>query len=140
LQALAEPQQRGAAAVAARRRLDQPRRHAGLPLAPGGRAFGQSRLDLVPADAVAGKERAVEQALAVDYMQHREGERRVAAGERLQMEVGGLGRPMAHGVDHDLGAARLLEPVLVSVRARGGRIDAPSSRQAASRALRGRTW
>ena len=37
---------------------------------------------------------------------------------------------MAHGVDHDLGAARLLEPVLVSVRARGGRIDAPQQQAA----------
>ena len=102
LQPLAQPHQRGAAAIEARRLFDQPRRHAGDRLAPFGRAGIERRLDLLPAQRMAVQIVAVEQAFAADDMQQREGQRGIAAGEGLEMEIGRRCRGMADRIDDDL--------------------------------------
>ena len=70
-------------------------------------------------------------------MEQREGQRRVAAGERLQVQVSSLGRLGADRVDDDLGAGRRAEPVLEGVRRRGRGLAPQTTMQAASRTVRG---
>ena len=125
LQALTHPQQRRPRAVAAGGLLDGRRGHAGCLRPPGRRARLDQRLQLVPADAVAIEQRAVGQSVADDHVQHRERQRGIAAGERLQVQVGPLGGGRAHRVDHDHPAGRLRQPVVVGVRRRRRRVRAP---------------
>ena len=99
LHALPEPQERRAGTVEVRRALDVGRRHAGRALAPLGRAVGERRLELVEAGRVVGEERPVGHAVADEDVQQREGERRVGAGERLQVQVGALRGPGRDRVD-----------------------------------------
>ena len=125
LHALPEPQEGRARAVEVRRTLDVGRRDTGRALAPLGRARGERRLELVEARRVVGEERPVRHAVADEDVQEREGECRVGAGERLQVQVGALGGPGRDRVDHDDRARRLGQPVLVGVR-RGRRgVGAP---------------
>ena len=99
--------------------LDQPGGHAGRRLAPGRGAVVQQRLELVPADGVrAMKSRSIRPSRR-EHVEQGEGEGRVAAGERLEVQVGGLRRLGADRVDDDLGAGRSGEPVLEGVRRRG---------------------
>ena len=108
-----------------RRALDVGRRDAGRALAPLGRARGERRLELVEARRVVGEERPVGHAVADEDVQEREGECRVGARERLQVQVGALGGPGRDRVDHDDRARRLRQPVLVGVRRGRGGIRAP---------------
>ena len=54
------------------------------------------------------------------HVDHGEGERRIAAGEGLEVNIGLLGGGVADWIDDDHRAGRFLEPLLVLVR-RGGR-------------------
>ena len=81
----------GPAAVEARGALDELRRHAGDALAPGRSAILEQRLELLEADRVGGEERPVEQPVAAHHVGERERERRVAAREGRQVQVGGAG-------------------------------------------------
>ena len=135
LEALAEPEERGPVRVDVRRLLDQRRRDAGRVLAPCGRTGSELGLELLPADGVRGEEAAVEQPVPADHVQEREGERRVASRERLQMEIGGRCRVGPDRVDDDHRARGLGEPVLVGVRRGGGRVGAPDED---ARRIRGR--
>ena len=67
----------------------------------------------------------VDEPLASDHVQKREGQGGVAAGKRLQMEIGRLGGRGPDGVDHDHPGGRLGQPVVMRVRRRSGRIRAP---------------
>ena len=125
LQPLAQPEQGGAGAVEARRLLDQGRRDSRLRRAPGGGAGRERRFQRAPADGVGVEERPVDQPVAGQHVEHGEGEGGVAAGEGLEVQVGPFGRGVADGVDDDHRARRLLQPVLVLVRGRGGRVRAP---------------
>ena len=68
---------------------------------------------------------AVEQALAADDMQKREGEGRIAAGEGLEMEIGRRRRGMADRIDDDLAGRGFRQPLLMGMRGRGRRVGAP---------------
>ena len=127
LQTLAEPQHRRAGAVEMRSLLDLGRGHACRGLAPRRVASGDLGRDLGPADHVGGDEAVVDEAIAPHDVQHREGERGVAAGEELQVQIGVFGGRMAHRVDDDDLARCLLEPVLVLMRRRRRRIGAPDN-------------
>src|SRR5205814_1051515 len=100
-------------------------RNAGDTLAPLRRAVIEPVLDLLPTERMPGEIGTVDQALAANDMKHGEGQSRVAAWERLQMQIGRSGRRVTHGIDDDLLGRRLGEPMLVRVRRRGRGIGAP---------------
>ena len=125
LQALTDPEQRRPATVDRGRPLDQLRRHSGDRLRPLRRARFELRLQLVPPDRVALEQLPVGQPVAHDHVQHRERQGGVAAGERLQVQVGLLRRRRADRVDHDHRARGLGKPVIVGVGRRGRRVRAP---------------
>ena len=125
LEALPEPEERGASAVELGGLLDQSGRHARGCLAPRGSARFEQRLELLPADRVGADEALVDEPLAGDDVQEGEGECGVAAGERLEVEVGGRGRRGPHRVDDDHPRRRLRQPVVVGVRRRSRGIRAP---------------
>ena len=125
LEALPEPEQRGPSAVELGCLLDQVGRNARCVLAPLRRAACEQRFQLVPADRVRPDEVHVDEPVAGDHVQEREGQGGVAAGERLEVEIGCLGRRGPHRVDHDHPGGRLGQPVVVCVRRRSRRIRAP---------------
>ena len=125
LHPLADPQQRRPGRVAVRGLLDQPGRHACRPLAPRGRACRQRRLELLEAKGVLGQEPAVGQPVADDHVAQREGQGRVGARERLQVQVGAPRRRRGDRVDHHEAAGGARQPVLVGVGRRGRRVGPP---------------
>ena len=125
LEALSEPQQRRALAIELRGLLDQVGRDARRSLAPCRRAAGELRFQLVPADRVRPDEVSIDEPVAGDHVQEGKGQGGVAAGERLEMEIGRFGRRGSHGVDHDHPGRRFRQPVVVCVRRRSRRIRAP---------------
>ena len=76
-------------------------------------------------ERVGSEEGAIDQPVAHQHVDHGEGQGSIAAGKGLQMHVGLLGNRVAHRVDHDHRARRLLQPVLVLVRRGGGGVRAP---------------
>ena len=125
LQALAEPEQRRPLAVCVRGLFDQRCRHAGLRLGPCRIARRRQGRDLVPAQRMGVDEGAVDLPVADQHMQHAVGQRRIAAGAELEMQVGRFGRFGAHRIDDDLRAARFGQPVLVRMGGGGRGVDAP---------------
>ena len=98
-------------------------------------------LELLPALHVSGDEFAVDEAVAVNHVQHRECERRVAAGKGLQMNVGLRGGRCSNGVDDDHLPGRLGQPVIVRMGRRCVRVRSPyddAARRRAPRADRNR--
>ena len=72
-----------------------------------------------------GQEALVHHPLPVDDVKQGECQGGVAPGERLEVQVGRLGRRVPDRVDDDDRAAELLEPVPVGMRSRGGRVRPP---------------
>src|SRR4051812_18302178 len=72
-----------------------------------------------------GEEGAVDLPVPPQHMRDRKGERRIAARERLQMEMGRRGGRMLHRIDDDDLRIGLADPVLVLMRRRGMRVGAP---------------
>ena len=101
LEALAEPEKRRAPSVDSRSLLDQIRRNPGHLLAPGGRTGRDHLLERLPADRVFTNEGVVEEALLHDHMQQRKREGRIAAGERLEMQVRRRGSRSTHRINDD---------------------------------------
>lgn len=66
----------------------------------------------------------VDEAFGGDHVQEREREGRIAARERLQVQIGRLLRRRPHRVDHDYAGGRLGQPVTLCVRRRGGGVRA----------------
>ena len=97
----------------------------------------QQRLEFLPADGVASDEVAVDQAVAPEHVEQREGEGRVAAGERLQVQVGGLGRLGADRVDDDFGAGAGRNQCSKAWGAEDAGLAPQTMMQAASRTVRG---
>ncbi len=83
LEALPDPEQRRALAVDPRGLLEERSGHAGDLLGPGRRTRRQQQGELVPADGVVAEEALVVEPVAYEHVHQREGERCVAAGERL---------------------------------------------------------
>ena len=71
------------------------------------------------------EEGTVDQPVADQHVDHGEGQRCIAAGEGLEVQVGLLGGRVAHRVDHDHRPRRLLEPMLVLMGRGGRRVRAP---------------
>ena len=71
------------------------------------------------------EECSVEETLAAGRREQREGESRVTARERLEVDLGLLRRRGADRVDDDDAGLRFRQPVPVGVGSRGGRIRAP---------------
>jgi hypothetical protein len=108
-------------------------------LAPRGTAALDERLDLLPAECVIADERFVDEAVAPDHVQQREGEGGVAPGKRLQVQIGRSPR-LAFGRDRrrTILRRRLRQPVLVCACGADADGLAPQTRmQAESRAVRG---
>ena len=139
LQPLAEPQQRRPAAVAARRLLDQPRRHAGLPLRPRPACRPPASARPRPSRRVcAARNVAVEQPLAGDA--HAAWRRR--ARRRCRGTAADGGRPPRPS-PWRTGSTTILVPraslsqCLWACGAEADGLAPHTSMQAASRALRG---
>ncbi len=81
--------------------------------------------EFVPADCVGGDEGLIDQLLAHQHMQEAVGERRIGAGEGLQMKIRLIRRFVPDRIDDDHLGRRLLQPEFVPVRCRGRRVGAP---------------
>ena len=125
-----------APAVEVRRLFDESGRYARRRLTPGRGAVSEQRLELLPADGMRRDKVRVDQAIAPEDVEQSEGQSRVAAGERLEVEISGLRRPVRIG-STTIFAWRLAEPVLVGVRPRSRGIGPHTTMHAASRAVRG---
>ena len=116
LQTLAEPEERGAGRIEVSGLLDQRGGHAGRGALLGEIQGLDLRRELVPALDVRRDERLVEQPVALNHVQQRERQRRVAAGKRLQVHIRLRRGGRAHRIDDDHFSGRLGQPVLVGVR------------------------
>ncbi len=67
----------------------------------------------------------VDQAFIAHHAQHGESEGGIAAGIKLQMEIGRRRGLVAHRIDDDHLGRGLLQPMLMRMRCRGGWIGAP---------------
>jgi hypothetical protein len=125
LETLADPQQRRPGTIPSRGLLDRARRHAGDTLAPFGSAALQQRLEFLPANSAGAQQPVIEQAIAADHMRDRERERRVAAGKRLQVQIGLMGGGGPDRVDDDNPPGRPGQPVFMLMRRGSRRVRAP---------------
>ena len=102
LQTLSDPQQGRAGSVQMGGAFDQVCRNAGCPLSPGGGTGRQQGQHFVVTHGVFGYEVSLKKSVPVQNVQQAEGQGRVRAGKRLEVEVG-LGRGLRPDwVDNDL--------------------------------------
>ena len=125
LEALAQPQERRPVPVSMRCLLDQRCRHARRLLPPTWCARLEQRLELVEAERVRVDELPIKKTVAVQNVGEREGQRRVRARERLQMEVGCSRCRRPDRIDDNHGSRRLGQPVLMLMRRGSRRVRTP---------------